>query len=78
VTVVTAYVMVKANTGEADRLKGDILGLGDGIVDVSIVAGDVDFIVKARVETPVDVKDIASAIQAIDGIEDTQTYIAMD
>lgn len=77
-TVVTAYVMVKANTGEADRLKGDILGLGDGIVDVSIVAGDVDFIVKARVETPVDVKDIASAIQAIDGIEDTQTYIAMD
>ncbi len=77
-TVVTAYVMVKANTGEADRLKGDILGLGDGVVDVSIVAGDVDFIVKARVETPVDVKDIASAIQAIDGIEDTQTYIAMD
>ncbi|WP_372912625.1 Lrp/AsnC ligand binding domain-containing protein [Salinigranum sp.] len=76
--MVTAYVMVKANTGEADRLKGDILGLGDGVVDVSIVAGDVDFIVKARVETPVDVKDIASAIQAIDGIEDTQTYIAMD
>jgi DNA-binding Lrp family transcriptional regulator len=78
VTVVTAYIMVKANTGEADRLKGEILELGDGVVDVSIVAGDVDFIVKAGVETPVDVKDIASAIQAIDGIEDTQTYIAMD
>jgi DNA-binding Lrp family transcriptional regulator len=78
VTVVTAYIMVKANTGEADRLKGDILDLGDGVGNVSIVAGDVDFIVKARVETPVDVKDIASAIQAIDGIEDTQTYIAMD
>ncbi|WP_136589569.1 Lrp/AsnC ligand binding domain-containing protein [Salinigranum halophilum] len=76
--MVTAYIMVKANTGEADRLKGEILDLGDGVVDASIVAGDVDFIVKANVETPVDVKDIASAIQAVDGIEDTQTYIAMD
>jgi DNA-binding Lrp family transcriptional regulator len=76
--VVTAYIMVKANTGEADRLKRDILDLGDGVVDANIVAGDVDFVVKAMVETPVDVKDIASAIQAIDGIEDTQTYIAMD
>ena len=76
--MVTAYIMVKANTGEADRLKGEILDLGDGVVDASIVAGDVDFIVTANVETPVDVKDIASAIQAVDGIEDTQTYIAMD
>ncbi|WP_152043160.1 Lrp/AsnC ligand binding domain-containing protein [Salinigranum salinum] len=76
--MVTAYIMVKANTGEADRLKHEILDLGDGIVDANIVAGDVDFVVKAMVETPVDVKDIASAIQAIDGIEDTQTYIAMD
>ncbi|WP_380679597.1 Lrp/AsnC ligand binding domain-containing protein [Salinigranum sp. GCM10025319] len=76
--MVTAYVMVKANTGEADRLKGEILDLEDGVVSVNIVAGDVDFIVKVNVETPVDVKDIASAIQAIDGIEDTQTYIAMD
>ena len=76
--MVTAYIMVKANTGEADRLKGEILDLGAGVVDANIVAGDVDFIVKVRVDTPVDVKDIASAIQAIDGIEDTQTYIAMD
>ncbi len=76
--MVTAYIMVKANTGEADRLKGEILDLGDGVVDTHIVAGDVDFIVKVHVETPVDVKDIASAIQAVEGIEDTQTYIAMD
>ena len=76
--MVVAYIMVKANTGEADRLKGEILGLGDGIVDANIVAGDVDFVVKVDVDTPVDVKDIASAIQAVVGNEDTQTYIAMD
>jgi DNA-binding Lrp family transcriptional regulator len=76
--MVTAYIMVKANTGEADRLKSEMLDLGAGIVDVNIVAGDVDFVVKVDVETPVDVKDVASAIQGIGGIEDTQTYIAMD
>ena len=76
--MVTAYIMVKANTGEADRLKHEMLELKNGIINVNIVAGDVDFIVKVAVDTPVDVKDIASAIQAIDGIEDTQTYIAMD
>ena len=76
--MVTAYIMVKANTGEADRLKTEILGIGDGVRDANIVAGDVDFIVKVLVDTPVEVKDIASAIQAVDGIEDTQTYIAMD
>jgi DNA-binding Lrp family transcriptional regulator len=76
--MVVAYIMVKANTGEADRLKGEILNLGDGILNTNIVAGDVDFVVKVDVDAPTDVKDIASAIQAISGIEDTQTYIAMD
>ena len=75
--MVTAYIMVKANTGEADRLKGEIAAI-EGVVDAHIVAGDVDFIVKAQVETPANVKDIASAIQLLDGIESTQTYIAMD
>jgi DNA-binding Lrp family transcriptional regulator len=76
--VVIAYIMVKASTGEADRLKRAILDLGDGVVSVNIVAGDIDFVVKVNVDAPADVKDIASAIQSVDGIEDTQTYITMD
>jgi DNA-binding Lrp family transcriptional regulator len=77
VNVVTAYIMVKASTGEADRLRSEMLEL-DGLESVHIVAGDVDFIAKAAVDAPSDVKEIASAIQAVDGIEDTQTYIAME
>jgi DNA-binding Lrp family transcriptional regulator len=78
VTVVTAYVMVKANTGEADRLKNAI-GDIDGVESVHIVAGDVDLVAKVRVDSPAAVKDVvASKIQAIDGVEDTQTYVAMD
>jgi DNA-binding Lrp family transcriptional regulator len=76
--MVVAYVMVKAHTGDADRIKRDIDGV-DGVVESSIVAGDVDFIAKVEVDSPAAVKDVAaSGIQEIDGVESTQTYIAMD
>ena len=76
--MVIAYVMIKANTGEADRLRDDVESI-DGVEHARIVAGDVDIIAKVDVETPAEVKDIAAtAIQGVDGVEDTQTYIAMD
>ena len=76
--MVVAYVMIKVYTGEADRLKGEIEAI-DGVTSSHIVAGDVDFIAKVEVETPAEVKDVAAThIQSIDGVEDTQTYIAMD
>ncbi|AEH36529.1 Lrp/AsnC family transcriptional regulator [Halopiger xanaduensis] len=76
--MVTAFVMIKANTGEADRLRDDILAI-EGVESAHIVAGDVDIIAKSQVETPAAVKDIAATqIQGIEGVEDTQTYIAMD
>lgn len=76
--MVTAFIMVKANTGEADRLRDNIETI-EGVDSAHIVAGDVDIIAKARVETPAAVKEIAAnQIQGISGVEDTQTYIAMD
>lgn len=76
--MVTAYIMIKADTGEADRLKNTIAGI-DGVVNAHVVAGDVDFIAKVEVSSPADVKEIAATqIQEIEGVETTQTYIAMD
>lgn len=75
--MVTAYIMVKAHTGEADRLKADIEAV-DGVERAHIVAGDVDLITVANVESPAAVKDIAATeIQEIEGVSTTQTYIAM-
>lgn len=75
--MVVAYVMVKAHTGEAGRLRDDIEAI-DGVVSAHIVAGDIDIIAKVDVDSPAEVKDIAAdAIQALDGVEDTHTYIAM-
>jgi DNA-binding Lrp family transcriptional regulator len=76
--MVTAYVMVKAATGDVDRLKAEMTAIDGGVESVSVVAGDVDYIVKVRVDSPADVKDIATSIHEMGDIEDTQTYIAMD
>ena len=74
----TAYVMVKAHTGDADRLKSEIEAI-DGVEEAHIVAGDVDLIAKVSVGTPAQVKDVAAThVQSIEGVESTQTYIAMD
>jgi DNA-binding Lrp family transcriptional regulator len=76
--MVVAYVMVKAHSGDADRIKADVEAV-EGVLEAHIVAGDVDFIAKVDVDSPAAVKDVAaSGVQAIDGVEDTQTYIAMD
>lgn len=76
--MVKAYIMIKAHTGEADRLKEQIESV-EGVERAHIVAGDVDIIAVADVETPAGVKDIAATeVQSIDGVGTTQTYIAMD
>jgi DNA-binding Lrp family transcriptional regulator len=76
--MVTAYIMVKANTGEADRLKRDISNLG-GVTRAHIVAGDFDIIARVEADSTAEIKDIvATKLQSISGVEDTQTYIAMD
>ncbi|MFB6152071.1 MAG: Lrp/AsnC family transcriptional regulator [Haloarculaceae archaeon] len=76
--MVRAYVMVKAHTGEADRLKEAIQTV-DGVESAYIVAGDVDLIATVDVPDTAEVKSVAAThVQNIDGVEDTQTYVAMD
>ena len=75
--MVRAYIMVKAHTGEADRLRKAIESF-EGVERAHIVAGDVDLIAVVDVDSPTAVKDIAATqIQAVDGVSETQTYIAM-
>jgi DNA-binding Lrp family transcriptional regulator len=76
--MVVAYVMVKAASGDADRIREGIDGV-DGVTEAHVVAGDMDFVVKVDVEGPGDVKRVAAdGIQGVSGVEDTHTYIAMD
>ncbi|GGJ08037.1 transcriptional regulator [Halobellus salinus] len=76
--MITAYVMVKASSGDVGRLKREMAAADDTVEGVSVVAGDIDYIVKLRVDGPSDVKAVAASIHEMVGIEDTRTYIAMD
>ncbi len=76
--MVTAYILVKASSGDVDRLKAEMTSVDGSIESVSVVAGDVDYIVKLRVDGPGDLKSTAASIHETAGIEDTRTYIAMD
>ena len=76
--MVTAYILVKASSGDVDRLKTEMGSIDDSVESVSVVAGDIDYIVKLRVDGPNDVKNVAASIRELVGIEDTRTYIAMD
>ncbi|MFB6108150.1 MAG: Lrp/AsnC family transcriptional regulator [Haloplanus sp.] len=76
--MVVAYVLITANTGDADRLKRDVAAV-DGVTDVHIVAGDVDLIARVEVEDTPAVKDVVvTAVQSIDGVAETRTYLTMD
>jgi DNA-binding Lrp family transcriptional regulator len=76
--MVRAYVTVKARTGDADRLRDDIAAV-EGVERAPIVAGDSDRIAVVDVDSPAEVKDVAAThIQNISGVDDTQTYIAME
>ena len=76
--MVVAYVMVTASTGEAGRLKAEMTAI-EGVASASVVAGDVDFIVKVEVDSPEAISDVVvDRIRGIDGVADTQTYIARD
>lgn len=76
--MVVAYVLVKATTGDVDRLRREIEGI-DGVDAVYIVAGDVDLIAKTNTDSTSDVRGIVtSRIRSLEGVEDSQTYIAME
>ncbi|MFB6092067.1 MAG: Lrp/AsnC ligand binding domain-containing protein [Haloquadratum sp.] len=76
--MVTAYVLVKASTGEVDRLKSAISSIDDAVRSVSVVAGDVDYVVKADVDDAAAIDEIAAAIREVAGIEATETYLARE
>lgn len=76
--MVIAYIFVKANTSEADRLVNEVRSI-EGVEEAHIVAGDVDIIAKVNVDGPAAVKEIAAdGIGSVPGVERTRTYVAMD
>lgn len=76
--MVHAFVMVKADSGDAESVLDAVLAVG-GITEAHIVAGDFDIIAEIEVEEVYDVLGTAATdIRSIEAVVDTKTYVALE
>jgi DNA-binding Lrp family transcriptional regulator len=76
--MVHAFVMVKTEAGEGERLLTAIRELAS-VAEAHIVAGNYDLIAEVETEEVYDVlKSVSSEVQGLQGVTDTKTYISMD
>lgn len=77
-SVVSAYVMIKANTSDVKELR-DTIRAADAVESCHIVAGDVDLIAKLQAADPDGVLEaVGKELLGLTGVEDTQTYLTME
>lgn len=75
--MVHAFIMVKAAAGEAESVVEQIRTI-DVVSEAHVVAGEFDAIAEVDADEVYDILHTASsAIQGIDGVTDTKTYIAL-
>lgn len=76
--MVHAVVMVETGTGKSTEIVEAITAL-DRVLEAHVVAGDYDIIVEVEADEVYEVLETAStAIQGIDGVSDTRTYVSLD
>jgi len=76
--MVHAFVMVKTEAGEGERLL-DAIRQVLSVTEAHIVAGNYDIIAEMDTEEVYDVlKSVSGDVQGLQGVTDTKTYISMD
>jgi DNA-binding Lrp family transcriptional regulator len=74
---VSAIVMLKVDTKEADRIAAEVSQFGP-IEDLFLVTGDTDIIAKARFRDYKELKEfLLKSLAPIAGIKDTKTLIVV-
>ena len=76
--MVDAFVMVKTGAGRSEEVVEEIRGF-EGVAEAHVVAGEFDIMAEVTAGEVYDVLHTASsAIQDLDGVTETRTYIALD
>ena len=76
--MVHAFIMIKSEAGESERLVDAIRGLGD-VLEAHIVAGSWDVVAEVdAAEMHEILKTSSREIQGLRGVMDTKTYISID
>ncbi|MDQ2050005.1 Lrp/AsnC ligand binding domain-containing protein [Natronolimnohabitans sp. A-GB9] len=76
--MVHAFIMIKTAAGKSEGLLAAIRDL-ERVSEAHIVAGNYDIIAEVDAPEVYDVLESASSgVQALEGVTDTKTYIALD
>lgn len=76
--MVHAFVMVKADVGEAAAMLDRVDSI-EGVAEAHVVAGDYDLILELEASEVYDVLQVtANEVQGLSGITDTKTYVSME
>lgn len=76
--MVHAFIMVKSEAGESERLVDAIRGVGQ-VLEAHVVAGAWDIVAEVDTEEMHEVLATAAReVQGLRGVTDTKTYIAID
>ncbi|MEF8780320.1 MAG: Lrp/AsnC family transcriptional regulator [Haloferacaceae archaeon] len=76
--MVHAFVMVKADVGEAATMLERVGSIGS-VSEAHVVAGDHDLIVELDAPEVYDLlQTTADEIQGLEGVSDTKTYVSME
>ena len=75
--MVHAFIMIRTAAGAAQEVREGIADLGS-VNEAHVVAGEYDVIAEADGEEVYDILSAAAAdIQAVEGVEETKTYVSL-
>lgn len=76
--MVHAFIMVETLPGRAEAIRESVAAL-DAVTEAHVVAGQFDVIAEVDAAEVYDVLHTSSsAVQGMDGVSDTTTYVALD
>jgi len=72
--MIKAYILVKARVGKLENILNEAKKV-ENVENISVVAGDVDLIIKVKVKSLEKLMELTDKLQMIDGVKQTTTYI---
>lgn len=72
--MIKAYILVRARVGKLENILKEAKKI-ENVENISVVAGDVDLIIKVRVDDLEKLMKLTDKLQLIDGVKQTTTYV---
>ena len=73
-SMIKAYILVKARIGKLENILKEAKKI-ENVENISVVAGDVDLIIKVKVDDLEKLMELTDKLQLIDGVRQTTTYV---